>query len=92
MLKNLYLVSHKKDHIVSNSSLATAAMRVGLDRFIITKPFTGQKWRPLYQGRLVANQPEQSREMSTKILADVVEALYVMYSFKKFLFRFDLES
>ena len=50
-------------------------MRVGLDRFIITKPFTGQKWRPLYHGRLVANQPEQSREMSTKILADVVEAL-----------------
>ena len=75
MLKNLYIVSHKKDHIVSNSSLATAAMRVGLDRFIITKPFTGQKWRPLYHGRLVANQPEQSREMSTKILADVVEAL-----------------
>ena len=75
MLRNFYLVSHKKDHIVSNSSLATAAMRVGLDRFIITKPFTGHKWRPLYQGRLVATQPEQSREMSTKILADVVEAL-----------------
>ena len=75
MLRNFYLVSHKKDHIVSNSSLATAAMRVGLDRFIITKPFTGQKWRPLYQGRLVAKQPERSREMSTKILADVVEAL-----------------
>lgn len=68
------ILSHKKDHIVSNNSLAEAAMRAGLDRFIITKPFTGQKWRPLYCG-LAAYQPEQSREMSTKTLADVVEAL-----------------
>lgn len=60
---------------MSNSSLATAAIRTGLDRFIITKPFTGQKWRPVYNGGLAANQPEQTREMSTKILADVVEAL-----------------
>ena len=75
MLKNFHLVSHKKDHIVNNNSLATAARRVGLDRFIITKPFTGQKWRPLYQGGLVGSQPELNREMSTKVLADVVEAL-----------------
>ena len=60
---------------MSNGSLATAAMRTGLDRFIITKPFTGQKWRPLYNGKLAANQPERTREMSTKTLADVVEAL-----------------
>lgn len=69
------ILSHKKDHIVSNSSLAAAAMRAGLDRFIITKPFTGQKWRPLYHGRLAANQPKQSREISSKTLADVLEAL-----------------
>lgn len=68
-------VSHKKDHIVSNSSLANAAMRTGLDRFIITKPFTGQKWRPPYNGKLASKQPERTRKMSTKILADVVEAL-----------------
>ncbi len=60
---------------MSNSSLATAAIRTGLDRFIITKPFTGQKWRPLYNGRVAVNQPKRTREMSTKILADVVEAL-----------------
>ena len=48
-------------------------MRTGLDQFIITKPFTGQKWRPLYNGG--ANQPGRIREMSTKTLADVVEAL-----------------
>ena len=76
ILTQVYIsVSHKKDHIVSNSSLATAAVRTGLDRFIITRPFTGQKWRPMYNGRLAANQPERTREMSTKILADVVEAL-----------------
>ena len=50
-------------------------MRARLDRFIITKPFTGQKWRPLYHGRLATSQPEQSREISSKTLADVVEAL-----------------
>lgn len=68
-------VSHKKDHIVSNASLANAAIRMGLDHFIITKPFTGQKWRPPYNGGLAANQSERTREMSTKTLADVVEAL-----------------
>lgn len=69
------ILSHQKDHIVSNSSLANAAMRMGLDHFIITKSFTGQRWRPLYNGGLAANQPERTREMSTKTLADVVEAL-----------------
>ena len=73
-------VSHKKDHIVSNSSLANAAMRTGMDRFIITKPFTGQKWRPLYNGNLAANKPGPTREMSTKTLADVVEALMYVFS------------
>ncbi len=63
---------------MSNSSLATAAMRTGLDRYIITKPFTGQKWRPPYNGRLVTDHPE-TRKMSTKILADVVEALIGVY-------------
>lgn len=48
-------------------------MQTGLDSFIITKPFTGQKWRPLYNDS--ANQPKRIREMSTKTLADVVEAL-----------------
>ena len=54
-----------------------------MDRFIITKPFTGQKWRPLYNGNLAANKPERTREMSTKTLADVVEAL--MYVFSEFI-------
>ena len=69
------ILSGMKDHIVSNGSLARAAVRTGLDRFIITKQFTGSKWRPLYNNRLLARPPSQTRQMSTKILADVVEAL-----------------
>ena len=40
------ILSNMKDHVVSNGSLARAATRTGLDQFIITKPFTGAKWRP----------------------------------------------
>ena len=69
------ILSHKKDHIVSNSSLAAAAMQLNLDRYIITKPFTGLKWRPLYCGDILAAQDIGKREMSSKTLADVVEAL-----------------
>lgn len=69
------ILSHKKDHIVSNGSLARTAMETGLDRFIFRKPFTGRKWRPLYNSSLRTTEPPRSREMSTKVLADVVEAL-----------------
>ena len=70
------ILSRIKDHIVSNGSLARAAVRTGLDRFIITKPFTGAKFRPLYNSEILARPPDiKKREMSTKILADVVEAL-----------------
>ncbi|KAL6717483.1 Dicer-like protein 2 [Lecanora helva] len=69
------ILSHKKDHIVSNTSLASAARKTGLDKFILTKPFTGRKWRPLYNSVLLQTQQEEKREMSSKTLADVVEAL-----------------
>ncbi len=68
-------LSHKKDHIVSNTRLAAAAQQTGLDRYILAKPFTGHKWRPLYNSDLVQNQVKATREMSTKTLADVVEAI-----------------
>ena len=69
------VLSSMKDHIVSNSNLARAAVRIGLDSFIITKQFTGAKWRPLYNSVLLAGQLPKTREMSTKVLADVVEAI-----------------
>ncbi|CZR52993.1 related to Dcl-2 dicer RNA helicase/RNAseIII CAF [Phialocephala subalpina] len=69
-------LSGKKDRLVSNSRLSRAAMEIGLDRFILTKPFTGNKWRPQYVQDLVALPiVDLKRDMSTKVLADVVEAL-----------------
>lgn len=69
------ILSHKKDHIVSNSALASAAIKTGLDRYILTKAFTGNKWRPMYTGMLIDDKSEGKREISSKTLADVVEAL-----------------
>ena len=69
------ILSKMKDHIVSNSRLARAAIRTGLDQFIITKPFTGSKWRIPTETGDIDSKASQSREISTKILADVVEAM-----------------
>lgn len=72
------LLSYQKDVIVSNGRLAKAAIKVGLDKFILTKPFTGAKWRPSYNPDHTgpkANEAANDRELSTKVLADVVEAL-----------------
>jgi dsRNA-specific ribonuclease len=68
-------LSAKKDRVVANARLSRAAVEVGLDRYILTKSFTGHKWRPLYNSELLRPTTESKRQMSTKILADVVEAL-----------------
>lgn len=68
-------LSAKKDHIVSNARLALSALQLGLGQFIRTTPFTGLKWRPLYTSKLITNRATDARDMSTKTLADVVEAL-----------------
>lgn len=69
------VLSHQKDHIVSNSNLARANLAIGLDKYILTKSFTGQKWRPLYVSNLLSGQSAAKRQLSTKTLADVVESL-----------------
>lgn len=67
----------KRDQVISNSRLARAALQVGLDKFIITETFTGRKWRPLYvQDLLDKSNVVSKRDISTKVLADVVEALF----------------
>lgn len=68
-------LSHQKDHIVSNGRLALASHKTGLDQYIRTKAFTGFKWRPSYNEDLLKAEPAATRELSTKTLADVVEAL-----------------
>ncbi|GKT49994.1 dicer-like protein 2 [Colletotrichum spaethianum] len=70
------LLSFKKDGIVANSTLCKAAIKHGLDKFILTKPFTGQKWRPIYVDDVLKHgETKSTRKISTKTLADVVEAL-----------------
>ena len=69
------ILSHQKDHIVSNANLARASLARGLDKYILTIPFTGNKWRPLYVSDLQSASAPSRRELSTKTLADVVESL-----------------
>ncbi|PQE29607.1 RNAse3 domain-containing protein [Rutstroemia sp. NJR-2017a BBW] len=71
-------LSAGKDRLVSNSRLSRAAVEKGLDEYIITKRFTGLKWRPMYIDDILeshSSNPTPTRQMSSKILADVVEAL-----------------
>ncbi|KAG9230047.1 dicer-like protein-like protein 2 [Amylocarpus encephaloides] len=69
-------LSAKKDRLVANSRLSRASVEFGLDKFIITRPFTGNKWRPIYVPDLLKPQKEHPRrKMSSKIVADVVESL-----------------
>jgi dsRNA-specific ribonuclease len=68
-------LSAKKDRLIANSRLSRSAIESGLDEFIITKAFTGLKWRPLYVDDLLKATGDSKRDMSTKVLADVVEAL-----------------
>ena len=68
-------LSRAKDHIVSNGRLAMAAQETALDRYILTKSFTGKKWKPLSNTRLGTPETVPPRKVSTKTLADVVEAL-----------------
>ncbi|PLN79643.1 ATP-dependent helicase dcl2-1 [Aspergillus taichungensis] len=70
-------LSQGRDAIVQNSRLAQAALDTGLDAFIINKMFTPRKWAfPLISSKLQSTTatPTQ-RKLSTKVLADVVEAL-----------------
>ncbi|KAK4924126.1 hypothetical protein LTR28_012412, partial [Elasticomyces elasticus] len=58
-----------------NEYLAAASLAAGLNRFMIRKGFTGQKWRPTYAEDALRSKDEKNIRWSTKMLADVVEAL-----------------
>ncbi|CAZ82740.1 unnamed protein product [Tuber melanosporum] len=72
-------LTRKKEQMVANSRLARAAIDNRLAKWIITDIFTGSKWRPRYVISEEEEFPEKKRkgpkQLSTKILADVVEAL-----------------
>ncbi|KAF4976160.1 hypothetical protein FZEAL_7138 [Fusarium zealandicum] len=71
------LLVHFKDRLVSNSRLRRACLESGLSKFILSKSFTGQKWRPLYLDKYLQEGGVTSpdRFIGPKTLADVVEAL-----------------
>ncbi|OAX41416.1 P-loop containing nucleoside triphosphate hydrolase protein [Rhizopogon vinicolor AM-OR11-026] len=82
-------LTRRKDHAVSNSRLAKEAIRLCLYKWIVRDRFTPRKFVPQYltQGDVdsdfaedeFADGPDETREvdedLSTKMLADVVEAL-----------------
>lgn len=68
-------LSSMKDRLISNARLSRAAIDCGLDKFIVKNAFNGHKWRPIYVEDLVERSESPKRELSSKVLADVVEAL-----------------
>ena len=68
-------LSQDKDRIVDNNNLCKAALELGLDRYIVTKAFTGAKWLPPYIGVQPSQPSPLKRSLSSKCLADVVESL-----------------
>ncbi|OAA69617.1 Ribonuclease III [Cordyceps fumosorosea ARSEF 2679] len=70
-------LSRYKDRLVANSRLSRAAVETGLSQFILTMPFTGHKWQAFYLEAVLSGKmkPPPNRRLSTKVLADVVEAL-----------------
>ncbi|KAI4600300.1 Dicer-like protein 2 [Pestalotiopsis sp. 9143b] len=69
-------LSTMRTKIVSNSRLCRSTVDTELDKFILTKEFTGQKWKPFYVDELsTAEDVSGTRRLSTKVLADIVESL-----------------
>ncbi|KAM0336378.1 hypothetical protein ACHAPQ_004233 [Fusarium lateritium] len=71
------LLNHFKDRLVSNTRLRQVCLEKGLSKFILSKSFTGQKWRPLYLENFLDAESvlRPPRFIGPKNLADVVEAL-----------------
>lgn len=84
-------LTRRKDHAVSNMQLAKAAVEKSLYKWIIRDRFVPRKWKPRYLSDVVeeplpepkaaevegkeGKKKKQTQELSTKVLADVVESL-----------------
>ncbi|OQD72256.1 hypothetical protein PENPOL_c001G07256 [Penicillium polonicum] len=67
-------LSESRDKLIQNTRLARAALDTGIDCFILTSRFTPRKWTaPLIRNKLEPSTAK--RNLSTKVLADVVESL-----------------
>ncbi|KAF2669714.1 hypothetical protein BT63DRAFT_267528 [Microthyrium microscopicum] len=67
-------LTKRKSYLVSNQKLAQAALSLKLDQFIMTEEAKIRKWKPPMITE-VLQEPVKQRELSMKVLADVVEAL-----------------
>lgn len=67
-------LSQARANITSNNTLATAAIRAGLDAFIITEPARAKRNSCLLISDPCSPSPEK-RSIGSKVLADVTEAL-----------------
>lgn len=82
-------LTRRKDHAVSNSRLAKEAIRLSLYKWIVRDRFTPRKFKPQYftmgevneitedvvAGDSSQGTPKAPEDLSTKMLADVAEAL-----------------
>ena len=70
-------LSHFKDHMVANQTLAVIAKRLHLDRYILNEAnrLRATGWRPIYNSTLLSCKHSSERTISTKTLADTIEAL-----------------
>ncbi|ETS77375.1 hypothetical protein PFICI_11249 [Pestalotiopsis fici W106-1] len=69
-------LSVMRTRMISNTRLCRATKDSGIDKFILTKEFTGHKWKPFYVDEMaVTEDVSGTRRMSTKVLADIVESL-----------------
>jgi dsRNA-specific ribonuclease len=67
-------LSESRDKLIQNSRLARAALDTGIDAFILTDRFTPRRWTaPMISAKQA--QPTKTRQLSTKVLADVIESL-----------------
>ena len=66
-------LTRKRSHMVSNDTLAQAAIRTGLVPYIMTEPIPFRTWQIPTSSS--SGRQGDGREVSVKTLADVVEAL-----------------
>lgn len=70
-------LSEEKNRLVSNGRLCQAALDNNLDLFIQADSFASSRWRPLLLNdlKMIRQDGQKVRSISSKTLADVVEAL-----------------
>ncbi|KAI5292672.1 Dicer-like protein 2, partial [Ascosphaera acerosa] len=72
------LLTAFKERLVSNHRLSAVALERGIAPYILTDAFTAAQWRPQYVHEFAcdpARADVSTRSISTKVLADVVEAI-----------------